>query len=314
MRLPRIRVPRSRKGSAEAGGVLPSVPEQAAAVGAAGAVIAHVRGLTKTYGAGDSAVHALRDVSVDLYAGEFTAIMGPSGSGKSTFMHCVAGLDAATAGAIVVDGQDVAGMSDGELTRFRRHSVGFIFQSFNLLPTLTAEDNIRLPLQLARTECEQEWFDEVIATVGLESRLKHYPSELSGGQQQRVACARALVGQPVLVFADEPTGNLDSAAAEDVLKFLRAAVDDYGQTLVMVTHEPSAAAYADRVLFVSDGRLVSELRNPTPERVLDYMGRIRSLRGRAVAADETTGGAVSRVGDAAGGQTLREALARRQVR
>lgn len=246
-------------------------------------VMAHVRGLTKTYGAGQSAVRALQDVNVDLYAEEFTAIMGPSGSGKSTFMHCVAGLDAITSGQIVVDGQDVGSMSERALTRFRRHRVGFIFQSFNLLPTLTAEDNIRLPLQLARSHCDRQWFDEVIAAVGLESRLRHYPSELSGGQQQRVACARALVGQPALIFADEPTGNLDSGAAEDVLQLLRSAVDDYGQTLVMVTHEPSAAAYADRVLFVADGQFVSELRSPTPERVLAYMGRIRSMRTKATA-------------------------------
>ncbi|MGN6240078.1 MAG: ABC transporter ATP-binding protein [Cellulosimicrobium cellulans] len=251
----------------------------AAASGPAGTtperpVIAAARGLVKTYGRGEAAVRALDGVDVDLERGRLTAIMGPSGSGKSTLMHCLAGLDSPTAGTVVVDGETVSAMSERRLTRLRRTRIGFVFQSFNLVPTLTAEENIVLPLAVARRPVDREWFDRVVDAVGLRPRLGHRPAELSGGQQQRVACARALVSRPAVVFADEPTGNLDSRAAAEVLGFLRASVDDLGQSVAMVTHDPTAASYAHRVLFLADGRLVTELRDPTPQAVLDTLGAL----------------------------------------
>ena len=227
--------------------------------------------LRKVYGSGQTAVTALGGVSATFPAGEFTAIMGPSGSGKSTFMHCLAGLDQVTSGEVVVGGEKLSGMSDKKLTLLRRDKIGFVFQQFNLLPTLTAEENITLPLDIAGRKPDRVWFDQVVAAVNLADRLKHRPTELSGGQQQRVACARALITRPAVVFADEPTGNLDSRSSAEVLGFLRRSVTELGQTIVMVTHEPSAAAYADRVLFLADGRIVDEMRAPTADSVLDRM-------------------------------------------
>jgi putative ABC transport system ATP-binding protein len=227
--------------------------------------------LSKHYGQGETIVRALDDVSLDIAVGEFTAVMGPSGSGKSTLMHCLAGLDAPTSGQVFIGETDLTGLSDKSLTRLRRDDVGFVFQSFNLIPTLTALENIRLPMDIARRPVDQQWLDTVIDTVGLRDRLTHRPSELSGGQQQRVAAARALASKPTIIFADEPTGNLDSKSGTEVLRFLRRSVDDFGQTIVMVTHEPTAAAYADRVVFLADGRIVDELANPTADSVLDRM-------------------------------------------
>jgi putative ABC transport system ATP-binding protein len=228
-------------------------------------------GLSKIYGDGDAQVVALDDVSIDLAAGEFTAIMGPSGSGKSTLMHCAAALDSATSGQIYLGDVELTALGDKQLTLLRRDRVGFIFQSFNLVPTLTADENILLPLAIAGRKPDKEWYDKVIDTVGLRDRLGHRPNELSGGQQQRVACARALVSRPQVIFADEPTGNLDSRSGEDVLNFLRHSVDEFGQTIVMVTHDPVAAAHTDRVVFLADGRVVDEMREPTSEKVLDRM-------------------------------------------
>ncbi|MFL6125539.1 ABC transporter ATP-binding protein [Actinophytocola sp.] len=235
---------------------------------------ARARALTKVYGTGDSRVVALDHVDVDFHSGRFTAIMGPSGSGKSTLMHCVAGLDEPTGGAVFLGDVELSGMSDNQLTALRRDRVGFVFQAFNLLPTLTAWENITLPLDLAGRAPDRELATTIIEAVGLGDRLHHRPSQLSGGQQQRVACARALITRPDVVFADEPTGALDSAASAQLLRLLRTSVDDLGQTVVMVTHEPAAAAYADRVLFLADGRLVDELAAPTADRVLD---RVKSL-------------------------------------
>jgi putative ABC transport system ATP-binding protein len=226
------------------------------------------------YGSGQTTVTALDDVSATFPVGEFTAIMGPSGSGKSTFMHCLAGLDTASSGEVIVGGEKLTGMSDKRLTVLRRDKIGFVFQQFNLLPTLTAEENITLPLAIAGRKPDPDWFDQVVAAVNLRDRLKHRPTELSGGQQQRVACARALITRPAVIFADEPTGNLDSRSSAEVLSFLRHSVTDLGQTIVMVTHEPSAAAYADRVLFLADGRIVDELHAPTADSVLDRMKRL----------------------------------------
>ncbi|TQS28740.1 ABC transporter ATP-binding protein [Microbispora sp. KK1-11] len=229
------------------------------------------RGLTKVYGEGDAAVHALRGIDVGFAAEEFTAIMGPSGSGKSTLMHCLAGLDTVTDGQVIIGDVEITGLNDKQLTLLRRERVGFIFQAFNLLPTLTAEQNIRLPLEIAGRQADQALFDRVIETVGLRDRLRHKPSELSGGQQQRVAVARALISKPQVIFADEPTGNLDSRSGAEVLAFLRRSVRELGQTIVMVTHDPVAASYADRVVFLRDGLLVSELERPTPQTVLDTL-------------------------------------------
>lgn len=235
---------------------------------------ARVVKLTKVYGRGDTSVRALDEVSLDIRAGEFTAIMGPSGSGKSTLMHCAAGLDSVTSGTVVIGQTDLTRLKEKALTELRRDRVGFVFQAFNLVPTLTAEENILLPLAIAGRRPEPAWFDEVVDTVGLRDRLGHRPGELSGGQQQRVACARALMSRPDIVFADEPTGNLDSTSGAEVLGFLRKAVDSHGQTVVMVTHDPGAASWTDRVVFLADGRIVDELRSPTAALVLDRMKRL----------------------------------------
>jgi putative ABC transport system ATP-binding protein len=226
---------------------------------------------TKVYGRGDTAVRALDDVTVDFARGRFTAIMGPSGSGKSTLMHCLAGLDTLTAGAAFIGDIDLSSLSEKQLTLLRRDRVGFVFQSFNLVPTLTAAENITLPMDLAGRKPDRAWFDTVIETVGLADRLSHRPSELSGGQQQRVAVARALAARPEVIFADEPTGNLDSRAGAEILSFLAAAVEHLSQTVVMVTHDPVAASYADHVVFLADGRVVDHMPEPTAERVLDRM-------------------------------------------
>ena len=236
--------------------------------------IASARGLTKVHGSGEAEVHALRGIDVDLARGELTAIMGPSGSGKSTLMHCLAGLDRPTSGTVVVDGLEVSSMSERKLTKLRRTHVGFIFQAFNLVPTLTAAENITLPLDIARRPVDRARFDEVVEAVGLTDRLSHKPAELSGGQQQRVACARALVARPAVVFADEPTGNLDSHASGEVLGFLRRSVDSLDQSVVMVTHDPRAASYAHRVLFLADGLLVAELVAPTQSSVLAALANL----------------------------------------
>ena len=239
-------------------------------------VAAQTRGLTKVYGSGEAQVRALAGIDLTIRSGRFTAIMGPSGSGKSTLMHCLAGLDQATSGEIVVGDQRLASMSDNELTRFRRHHVGFVFQSFNLLPMLTAKQNILLPLDLAGVDPDWSWFDELIGVLGLADRLGHRPTQLSGGQQQRVAVARALMSRPQIIFADEPTGNLDSRSSAEVLEFLRRSVRELGQTVVMVTHEPSAAAYADHVVLVADGRIAGQLDSPTQDDVLDVLRTIGS--------------------------------------
>jgi putative ABC transport system ATP-binding protein len=229
---------------------------------------------TKVYGAGDTAVIALDEVTVEFPTGRFTAIMGPSGSGKSTLMHCVAGLDSLTEGLVFIGDVELGTLTDRQLTLLRREQVGFVFQTYNLVPTLTAAENIALPARLAGTRPERAWFDEIVATVGLGDRLNHRPSELSGGQQQRVAVARALAAQPQIIFADEPTGNLDSRSGGEILGFLRRAVDELGQTIVMVTHDPIAASHADTALFLADGRIVDRLDAPTPPAVLD---RIKTL-------------------------------------
>jgi putative ABC transport system ATP-binding protein len=226
---------------------------------------------TKVYGRNGTQVVALDDVSVGIPAGRFTAVMGPSGSGKSTLMHCLAGLDSLTSGQVFIGDVELGALSDAELTRTRRERIGFVFQAFNLLPTLSAAENITLPLSLAGRKPNREWVRTVVETVGLSDRLRHRPSELSGGQQQRVAVARALASMPSLIFADEPTGNLDSRTGGEILAFLRAAVDDLGQTIVMVTHDPAAAANADTVLFLEDGRIVDSMSSPTPDRILDRM-------------------------------------------
>jgi putative ABC transport system ATP-binding protein len=231
---------------------------------------------TKVYGSGATAVVALDEVTLDLPTGRFTAIMGPSGSGKSTLVHCLAGLDSLTEGQVFVGDVELGTLSDKELTLLRRTRIGFVFQAFNLVPTLTARENITLPLTLAGSTPDPGWLDEVIATVGLGDRLGHRPSELSGGQQQRVAVARALLSRPTIVFADEPTGNLDSRASAELLGFLRRAVDEMGQTIVMVTHDPAAAAHADAVVFLADGRIVAHMADPTAERVLDTIKRLGS--------------------------------------
>ena len=228
----------------------------------------------KHYGKGDSEVRALDDVTVEFRTGEFTAIMGPSGSGKSTLMHCLAGLDDLTAGQVFIGDIDLSTLSERHLTELRREQVGFVFQAFNLIPTLTASENITLPLDLGGRDADDEWVAKVIDAVGLRDRLDHKPAELSGGQQQRVAVARALASQPKIIFADEPTGNLDSKSSSDVLSFMRRAVKEFGQTIVMVTHDPNAASYADRVIFLADGKVVDEISQPTAESVIDHMKRL----------------------------------------
>ena len=236
--------------------------------------IASARGLVKTYGKGDTAVHALAGVDVDFGRGELTAIMGPSGSGKSTLMHCMAGLDRTDAGTVVVDGLEVSGMNERRLTKLRRDRLGFVFQAFNLVPTLTALENITLPLDIARRPVDKAHLDTVVQAVGLADRLDHKPSELSGGQQQRVACARALVTRPAVVFADEPTGNLDSQSAGEVLGLLRRAVDDFGQTVIMVTHDAGAASTADRVVMLQDGAIVHDGPAESADALLDLMKQV----------------------------------------
>ncbi len=232
--------------------------------------------LTKVYGSGDASVTALDGVSVEFAAARFTAIMGPSGSGKSTLLHCMAGLDAPTSGRVFIGDVDLTTLSEKQLTLLRRGKVGFVFQAYNLVPTLTAAENITLPVDIAGEEPDRAWFDKVIDTIGLRPRLSHRPSELSGGQQQRVASARALVSRPEIVYADEPTGNLDSRSGAELLGFLRAAVRDYGQTIVMVTHDPTAASYSDLVVFLADGRVVDRMEGPTAEKVLDRMKSLES--------------------------------------
>jgi putative ABC transport system ATP-binding protein len=233
-----------------------------------------VVGLRKVYGAGDAQVEALRGINLEFAPGGFNAIMGPSGSGKSTLLHCMAGLDAPTSGTVFIGDTEITGLGDKRLTELRRDRVGFVFQAFNLVPTLTAAENITLPLDIAGRDVDRPWFDQVVDAVGLRDRLGHRPNELSGGQQQRVAGARALVSRPAIVFADEPTGNLDSRASAELLSFLRDAVREHGQTIVMVTHDAVAAGYADRVVFLADGLVVDEMRDPSADRVLD---RLKSL-------------------------------------
>src|SRR5215813_6656559 len=235
------------------------------------AAAARAANITKTYGSGASAVTALGGVSIEIPTATFTSVMGPSGSGKSTLMHCMAGLDSVTSGQVWIGGQEITGLPDRQLTRLRGDRIGFVFQAFNLLPFLSAADNITLPMDIAGRSADSEWLGTIIDTVGLRDRLAHRPSELSGGQQQRVAIARALAAQPQIVFADEPTDNLDSKASADVLDLLRQCVREFGQTIVMVTHDPVAASYSDRVVFLADGAVVGELDRPTPQPVLDRM-------------------------------------------
>ena len=229
---------------------------------------------SKQYGSGDAAVFALDGVDFAAEPGRFTAIMGPSGSGKSTLLHCLAGLDSLTAGSVSIGDADLAQLSDKQLTELRRTKVGFIFQAFNLIPTLTARENMVLPLMLGGDPVDEAWFTKVVDTVGLSNRLKHRPSELSGGQQQRVAVARALVSKPAIIFADEPTGNLDSNSGAEILQFMRNAVDEFAQTIVMVTHDPYAAAYADRVVFLADGKIVADLLRPDADAIIEQMKQI----------------------------------------
>jgi putative ABC transport system ATP-binding protein len=248
-------------------------------------IAARARDVWKIYGTSESnRVNALAGVSADFERARFTAIMGPSGSGKSTLMHCLAGLDSVSAGHVWIGDTQVDGLSDVALTKLRRNKVGFIFQQFNLLSTLTARENITLPLDIAGRKVDQAWMDLVISTVGLGDRLEHRPTELSGGQQQRVACARALVSRPDVIFADEPTGNLDSRSGAEVLGFLRQSVDEFEQTIVMVTHDPHAASYADRVLFLADGVTVAEMTKPTEESVLDQMKNLDAATAAAKGA------------------------------
>jgi putative ABC transport system ATP-binding protein len=240
---------------------------------AAGTVAARAEEVTKIYGIGDTAVRALNNITVEFAAGRYTAIMGPSGSGKSTLLHCLAGLDRVTAGRVLLGEIDVTACSEKELTIVRRDRIGFVFQSYNLIPTLNAIENITLPLALAGKKPDKQWLDRVITTVGLGDRLNHRPSELSGGQQQRVAVARALASRPHVIFADEPTGNLDSKASAEILQFMRQAVSDLGQTIVMVTHDPVAAGYSDRVVFLADGKIVDQLQNPTTESIIEHRAK-----------------------------------------
>jgi putative ABC transport system ATP-binding protein len=239
-------------------------------------VAARAVGLSKVYGEGDAAVRALDGVSVDFERARYTAIMGPSGSGKSTLLHCMAGLDTPTSGQVFIGDVDLTMLSEKALTLLRRRSIGFVFQAYNLVPTLTAAENITLPLDIAGEKPDPAWFDQVVDTVGIRDRLSHRPAELSGGQQQRVAGARALVSRPEIVFADEPTGNLDSRSGHELLGFLRSAVNEHGQTIVMVTHDASAASFADRIVFLGDGKVVDEMLEPTTRRILD---RLKSLEG-----------------------------------
>ena len=234
-------------------------------------VAARAESASKIYGSGENEVKALDNVSVSFERGKFSAIMGPSGSGKSTLMHCIAGLDALTEGNVFIGDTELSQLNDKEITKLRREKIGFIFQSFNLIPTLNAYENIMLPLSLGKKPGDEAWIKQVIDTISLDDRLDHRPSELSGGQQQRVAVARALATQPEIIFADEPTGNLDSKSGSDILKFMRRAVTDLKQTIVMVTHDAVSASYADRIVFLADGHVAGEMFEPTPEKVLDYL-------------------------------------------
>jgi putative ABC transport system ATP-binding protein len=254
---------------------LPRVDAPSAAPAAAGGVVS-ATGLVRRYGEGATEVEALRGVSLDIAAGRMTAIMGPSGSGKSTLMHLLAGLDTPTEGSIVLAGTEIVGLGERKLTMLRRQTIGFVFQFFNLLPMLTAEENITLPLSIAGQKAEPAWLEELLDTVGIADRRTHRPAELSGGQQQRVAVARALITRPQVLFADEPTGNLDSQSSKEVLALLRRAVDDWGQTIVMVTHDAGAAAMADRILFLADGRIVRDLEESTAAEVLAAMQEVSS--------------------------------------
>ncbi|MDJ0925670.1 MAG: ABC transporter ATP-binding protein [Acidimicrobiia bacterium] len=236
-----------------------------------GAIAARIDNGAKIYGEGDTEVRALDGVSAQFESGRFTAIMGPSGSGKSTLLHCVAGLDVLSNGKVFIGDIELGSLNDKDLTLLRREKVGFVFQAFNLIPTLTARENVLLPLLIAGDDHDEQWFEQVVGILGIDDRLSHRPSELSGGQQQRVAAARALVSRPAIVFADEPSGNLDSKSAAELLDFMRRAVKEFGQTIVMVTHDPVAASYADRVVFLEDGKIVDELLDPTPDSVLDRM-------------------------------------------
>jgi len=236
-------------------------------------VAARTVGATKVYGRGQAEVRALDDVTVDFATGRFTAIMGPSGSGKSTLLHCLAGLDSLTSGRAFIGDADLSTLNDHELTILRRDRIGFVFQAYNLIPTLNAIENVTLPLRLAGRKGDEQWISSVVTTMGLSDRLEHRPAELSGGQQQRVAVARALATRPAIIFGDEPTGNLDSRAGAEVLTFMRRAVDDMGQTIVMVTHDPIAASYSDRIVFLADGRVVDEMGNPSADLVLERMKR-----------------------------------------
>ena len=254
----------------------PSAESAAQASGTASPAAARAVGATKVYGKGDAEVRAIDGIDVEFESGHFTAIMGPSGSGKSTLMHCMAGLDTLTSGHTYLGDVDLAPLGERQRTRIRRDRVGFIFQAFNLVPTLTARDNITLPFDIAGRSVDEEWLGKVVAAVGIEDRLRHRPTELSGGQQQRVAAARALAARPTIVFADEPTGALDSKSGADLLGFMRRAADEFGQTIVMVTHDPNAASYSDRVVFLADGHIVDEMYEPTADRVLDRMKTLGS--------------------------------------
>ncbi len=260
-------VPFTKRGTVTLTGQAPGQPRSATPA-------ARAVDLRKTYGTGQATVHALAGVDVTFEHGRFTAVMGPSGSGKSTLMHCMAGLDRPTSGQTFVGDVDVASLDDKGMTQLRRDRIGFVFQSFNLVPTLTAGENITLPVDLAGRKVDREWFDYLVAALGIVDRLSHRPNEMSGGQQQRCACARALINRPDLIFADEPTGNLDSNSSAEMLAFLRRSVTEFGQSIVMVTHDPRGAAYADRVVFLADGSIVDELYGPTADTVLE---RIRTL-------------------------------------
>ncbi len=251
-----------------------ALTEQAPPAPRAATPAAHAVELAKTYGTGQATVHALAGIDVTFERGRFTAVMGPSGSGKSTLMHCMAGLDRPTSGHTYVGDLDVGSLDDKGLTEMRRDRIGFVFQSFNLVPTLTAGENITLPADLAGKKVDKEWFDYLVDQLGIADRLTHRPTEMSGGQQQRCACARALINRPDLIFADEPTGNLDSNSSAEMLAFLRRSVTEFGQSIVMVTHDPRGASYADRVVFLADGNIVDEMRDPTPESVLERIGRL----------------------------------------
>jgi putative ABC transport system ATP-binding protein len=253
-----------------------AVVEEGAPAPAQQGTVVRAQDVTRRYGEGATAVEALRGVSIDVAAGQLVAVMGPSGSGKSTLMHILAGLDKPTSGEVTIAGTEITSLDDGSLTRLRRQHIGFVFQFFNLLPMLTAEENVTLPLSIAGEKAEERWLDELLETMGLADRKTHRPAELSGGQQQRVAIARALVTRPTILFADEPTGNLDSKTGGEILELLRSSVDAYGQTTVMVTHEPRAAAIADRVLFLADGLIVRELRDTSAAQVLDVMAGLDS--------------------------------------